>query len=333
MLNTVAVIVTYNRVRQLKQAYKAACREPLTGIVIVNNASTDGTREWLESVQNPKLTFINASKNTGGAGGFHEGFKCALQKYNPDWIVCFDDDAYPEKGAIKKFINSDYPNDVGGVVSAVFLPNGDISEMNRPSIDPFSDWRIAVQIIKKGTAAFHIGNRAYRVKDQMDVDSGSFVGLFIRAEVIKQKIGLPQKALFLYGDDTIYTLLLRKAGYRLLFNPGLVFVHDTVTVTDSRIVYKPLWKIFYSYRNGLEIYRLVSGKYFPVVAAIKFLIWLYKVRFYKEKRIYLRMFGYGYLDGVLRRFNRTHQEVKSFARMPGLRNSVQPTGSRFPEAE
>jgi len=139
-------------------------------------------------VQNPKLTYINALENTGGAGGFYKGFKCALQKYNADWIVCFDDDAYPEEGAIEKFINSHFPNDVGGVVSAVFLPNGDISEMNRPSIDPFSDWRIVVQIIKKGTAAFHIGNKNYRVKDQIDVDAGSFVGLFIRKEVIKQKI-------------------------------------------------------------------------------------------------------------------------------------------------
>ena len=316
MVSTVAVIVTYNRLQKLKQAYKAAYREPLTGIVIVNNASTDDTRKWLESLHNPKLTFINASKNTGGAGGFHEGFKCALQKYNPDWIVCFDDDAYPEKDTIKKFISSDYPNDVGGVVSAVFLPNGDISEMNRPTMDPFSDWRIAIQILKKGTAAFHVGNRSFRIKDQIDVDTGSFVGLFIRAEVIKQKIGLPRKELFLYGDDTIYTLLLRKAGYRLLFNPSLIFIHDTEVVTGDRIIYKPLWKIYYAYRNRLEIYRLISGKYFPVVAVFKFLIWLYKVRFYKDKRTYLRMLVYGYLDGVLRRFNRTHQEVKSLEKVP-----------------
>ena len=311
MIKTVAVIVTYNRVQKLKKAYKAVCKEPLAGIVIVDNASTDGTREWLESIQNPKLTFISTSENTGGAGGFHEGFKCALQKYIPDWIVCFDDDAYPEKGTIKKFINRDYPNDVGGVVSAVLLPNGDISEMNRPSIDPFSNLRIAVQIIKKGTAAFHIGNNNYWGKDQIDVDAGSFVGLFIRTKVIKQKIGLPKKALFLYGDDTIYTLRLRKSGYRLVFDPGLVFIHDSDMVTGGRIIYKPLWKIFYSYRNGLEIYRLVSGNYFPLVATIKLLIWLYKVRFYEEKRTYLRMLRYGYLDGLLRRFNRTHKEVKS----------------------
>lgn len=315
MVNVVAVIVTHNQVRKLKQAYRATCREPLAGIVIVNNASTDGTREWLESLQNPNLTIIHSSENTGGAGGFHEGFKCALQKYIPDWIVCFDDDAYPEKGAIKKFIHSKYPGDVGAVVSAVFLPNGDISEMNRPSIDPFTNWHIAIQIIKKGTAAFHVGDKHYRAKVQIDVDAGSFVGLFIRAEAINQKIGLPQKMFFLYGDDTIYTLLLRKAGYRLLFDPGLIFIHDTISVKDRKIIYKPLWRIFYSYRNGLEIYRLVSGKFFPIVAVIKFLTWLYKVRFYKEKRTYLRMFLYGYSDGILRRFNRTHQQVLSIERI------------------
>ena len=74
MANIVAVIVTYNRVQKLKKAYIAACREPLSGIVIVNNASTDGTKEWLESVQSTKLTFINASENTGGAGRISRRF-------------------------------------------------------------------------------------------------------------------------------------------------------------------------------------------------------------------------------------------------------------------
>ena len=311
MADIVAVIVTYNRLEKLQKAYEAACREPLKGVVIINNASMDGTGKWLESIQDAKVTIINLPENTGGAGGFHEGFKCALKKYRPEWIVCFDDDAYPQNGAIRKFTENIYPQHVGGVVSAVYLPNGAICDMNRPSMDPFSDRRIAVRTIRKGTAAFHIGDAPYRAKNPIDVDAGSFVGLFIRSKVITQHIGLPRKELFLYGDDTIYTLLLRRAKFRLLFDPGLVFIHDTTALADSRNIYKPLWKIYYSYRNGLEIYRLVAGEFFPIVAILKLASWFYKVRFYKEKRAYLRLFGYGIADGLLRNFNRPHQEVLS----------------------
>ena len=315
MADIVAVIVTYNRVEKLQKAYEAACNEPLKGIVIVNNDSIDGTGKWLESIQDSKVTIINLPENTGGAGGFHEGFKCALKKYRPEWIVCFDDDAYPQKGAIRKFTENSYPQNVGGVVSAVFLPNGAISEMNRPSIDPFSDRRIAIKTIRKGTTAFHIGDVSYRARDPIDVDAGSFVGLFIRTKVITDHIGLPRKELFLYGDDTIYTLLLRRAKYRLLFDPGLVFVHDTTALSGGRIIYEPLWKIYYSYRNGLEIYRLVAGNFFPIVALIKLVSWFYRVRFYKEKRAYMRLFGIGFIDGLLRKFNRAHLKVVSLEKV------------------
>lgn len=315
MADIVAVIVTYNRVEKLQKAYEAACREPLKGIVIINNASIDGTGKWLESIQGSRVTIINLPENTGGAGGFHEGFKCALKKYRPEWIVCFDDDAYPQNGVIRKFTENIYPQHVGGVVSAVYLPNGAICDMNRPSMDPFSDRRIAVRTIRKGTAAFHLGDGPYQAKKPTDVDAGSFVGLFIRSKVITQHIGLPRKELFLYGDDTIYTLMLRRAKFRLVFDPGLVFIHDTTTLSNSRNIYQPLWKVYYSYRNGLEIYRLVAGNLFPIVAIFKLASWLNKVRFYKEKRTYLKLFGYGFIDGLLRKFDRKHQEVEALEKV------------------
>ena len=164
----------------------------------------------------------------------------------------------------------------------------------------------------KGAAAFHLSNLSYRNNNQVDVDSGSFVGLFLRTNVIRKTIGLPRKELFLYGEDTIYTLLIRKSGYRLIFDPSLVFFHDNTDVVNGRLVYSQLWRIYYSCRNGLEIYRLVAGRLFPIVAIGKFFIWLYRVRLYTNKNLYLKMLWYGYVDGLLRKYDRSHPEILSF---------------------
>ena len=317
METIIAVIVTYNRLEKIQKAYMTACKEPLSGIIIVNNASTDGTKEYLDSLVNSKLTILNCTENTGGAGGFHSGFKCALEKYKADWLLCFDDDAYPQEGIIDKFIKNKYSEEIGGVVSAVFKPDGSICEMNRPSIDPFSDWRIAAQVVKNGTAAFRLNDRSYHDRKQIDVHSGSFVGLFIRSEVIKRAIGLPRKELFLYGEDTIYTLLIRRSGYRLIFNPNLIFFHDNKDIYNKALIYKQVWRVYYSYRNGLEIYRLVAGNYFTIVAIVKLVTWFYRLRLYKDKKLYLKMLWHGYKDGLFRRFTRTHQEVISLGIMDG----------------
>ncbi|EDR6780168.1 glycosyltransferase, partial [Salmonella enterica] len=39
-----------------------------SSIVIVNNGSSDGTREWLSSLSEPGITILNLNNNLGGAG-------------------------------------------------------------------------------------------------------------------------------------------------------------------------------------------------------------------------------------------------------------------------
>ena len=50
-MNTIAVIVTHNRLALLREAVEAVHRQssPVQGIVVINNGSTDGTREWLDA--------------------------------------------------------------------------------------------------------------------------------------------------------------------------------------------------------------------------------------------------------------------------------------------
>ena len=104
-----AVIVTYNRLEKLKKALK--CYETQTMLpkylVIVNNCSTDGTKdylnEWLKETSFIKKIVINTESNLGGSGGFYIGQKKALE-LDVDWIYLADDDAYPEDSYFLKIL-------------------------------------------------------------------------------------------------------------------------------------------------------------------------------------------------------------------------------------
>ncbi len=65
-----AVILTHNRLSLLKRCVAAvrAQTRPLDAIIVVDNASTDGTREWL--AQESDLKVITAQANLGGPAGF-----------------------------------------------------------------------------------------------------------------------------------------------------------------------------------------------------------------------------------------------------------------------
>ena len=75
-----AVVVTYNRKELLLRCLQALEQQSysLEHIVIVDNASTDGTVDFLEQqgyLENPKVTLLSLLENQGGAGGFHAGIK------------------------------------------------------------------------------------------------------------------------------------------------------------------------------------------------------------------------------------------------------------------
>ena len=136
----VAVVVTYNRLDKLQVTLARLLAEPaahLAAVVVVDNASTDGTGPWLaEQTGDPRLTVLQSDTNQGGAGGFEWGMRHAVEQLSPDWVLVQDDDARPRPGALAAFHAMD-KRLYDAVVAAVYFPSGEICEMNRPSRNPF----------------------------------------------------------------------------------------------------------------------------------------------------------------------------------------------------
>ncbi len=90
------VIVTYNRENLLRECVDNVERQTAApdSIIIVNNASTDNTSDYLEELnyKDGRFDIMNLPHNIGGAGGFAKGIERALHK-NVDCILIIDDDA------------------------------------------------------------------------------------------------------------------------------------------------------------------------------------------------------------------------------------------------
>ena len=90
------VVVTYNRLQLLKECIDCLRTQTFKkfDVLVVNNDSTDGTKEWLS--EQTDITVIN-QKNLGGAGGFYTGTKWGYDN-GYEWMWLMDDDGKPEKG-------------------------------------------------------------------------------------------------------------------------------------------------------------------------------------------------------------------------------------------
>jgi rhamnopyranosyl-N-acetylglucosaminyl-diphospho-decaprenol beta-1,3/1,4-galactofuranosyltransferase len=92
----VAVVVTHDR-RELVQRLVKALSDlgGLEEVLVVDNASDDGTGEWLAGLGESRVLGRTLADNTGGAGGFHEGLRWAVER-GADLVWLMDDDGFPE---------------------------------------------------------------------------------------------------------------------------------------------------------------------------------------------------------------------------------------------
>ena len=293
-----AVVVTYNRREQIEITVARLLAEPLDVLVVVDNGSTDGSREFLRSVDDPRLDLIESASNIGGAGGFETGLRHMRDTHDPDWVILMDDDGRPEPGALAAFRASDL-GDWDAVAAAVRYPDGRICEMNRPVLNPFWHPKIFLRVISGGgRAAFHLAEADYDRTEPMKVDGGSFVGLFLSRRAV-QMAGLPDGRLFIYAEDGIYSLTLSEAGGRIGFFPGIRFEHDCTTFAGPPGQFSPPWKAYYYHRNLLMLYRRAAGIWFWPALLVVLPKWVWKTRVQGEhKRTYLALLARAVRDGL-----------------------------------
>lgn len=307
-----AVIVTYNRLNMLKTVLTNTLAQNFSSVIVVNNASNDGTREWLQTQMDQRLHFLHEAVNGGGAGGFARGMDYAACETDCEWIVCFDDDAWPQPEALSNFQSRCFPPDVGGVAAAVYYPNGTICDMNRPGLNPFKKIEGIVSFLKKHKLTFAIDLADYEGTKSKSVDYASFVGFFVRSRLVRGSLGLPQTDLFVYADDTLYTWKLRCLGYKILFVPDIRFHHDCSTTSSFE---RNRWKLYYIIRNRIIFYNKISGKIFPLFGFF-LLLSILKLGWSNRKTPNIQVIVFTAVrDGFLQDTTRSHRDIMALAGM------------------
>ncbi|MDV4144714.1 glycosyltransferase [Shimia sp. FJ5] len=307
----VAVVVTHNRLSHLKACVERLLESPehlIYKVLVVDNASEDGTQAWLSDHADPRLCNLRIANNIGGAGGFEAGMRFAMETFSPDWLLLTDDDGRPYPDTLKAFHQSPPPHQ--SVATAVYFPDGTICDINRPSRNPF--WHMGNffrTLLGGGREGFHLNASDYQSRSPQEVDGASFVGLFVSRRAVEMA-GYPRGDLFIYGDDILYTLTLRMAGGTILFDPALRFEHDhrTKGVGEKRL--RPLWKTYYYHRNLLVVYRAAAGVWFWPVLMIILPRWIAKTLHYPgNRREFLGLLRCAIRDGLASDLNRPHSEV------------------------
>lgn len=243
-----AVVVTYNRLQLLQEcidSIRIQSRRP-DEILVVNNGSIDGTKEWLESQDVLKVIH---QENLGGAGGFHNGMKYAIQS-GADFVWIMDDDVIVKPDALHKLINAAHRlGDFGFLASTVYGVDGNL--LNVPSVD--------MRATQNGYPKWH----RFLSRGIVQIREATFVSLLFPRKTIK-KFGLPIREFFMWGDDTEYTYRVTKHVPAYLVGRSVVIHKRSIQTAPSiftEVDRERIKKYFFMYRNMIYRKRIRSGGY------------------------------------------------------------------------
>jgi GT2 family glycosyltransferase len=240
MASVCAVVVTHDRRDMLRECLEALARQTRApdAVHVVDNASTDGTAAMLAE-EFPDVTLRRLETNEGGAGGFHEGIRDALER-GFEWLWLMDDDTVPAPDALERLL-------AGGDRAAA---------MGAPAA-------ILASKVIWTDGALHPMNTVLPAMHRMDglvdaashgllmIRSASAVSLLVDRRAV-ERFGLPVKRYFIWSDDIEFTarILRTEPGYLV---PDSVVHHKTASPHTT--AQGTPERFYYQVRNSLYMTR------------------------------------------------------------------------------
>ncbi|RZS77045.1 glycosyltransferase family 2 protein [Pigmentiphaga kullae] len=238
MDNIAVVIVTHNRCELLARCLDGLARQtvPIGAVYIIDNASTDTTRDYLSCRRDLPLRITHSEENLGGAGGFSMG----MQQAHRDgwaWIWLMDDDVVPADDCAAQLLAQGKP----AMIAVREGLDGALAERSAVHFD----LRNPLALRPKRKSVAQVYRQRGRMPEVSDVENVAFEGFMVCREVV-DAVGYPDARYFIFYDDVDYALRIRRAGYRI------TAVRDAVMVRQLDFVQQHAldsWKGFYMFRN------------------------------------------------------------------------------------
>jgi GT2 family glycosyltransferase len=296
----VAVVLNWNNYDDTYQCLNSLCgaEYPNLKIVIVDNASSDGSRERL-NFKFRDITLINLSENMGYAVGNNVGIRWALE-HHADYILILNNDIVVSPKAITTLAEiAERQKDVGIVTGLI-----------KYKADPCDIYYAAGSFSRIRCTGINVNktNKKYFSGVSCDVSfvNGSY--FLVRSEAIL-KCGMLDESYFMYFEDLEFSRRMR-SFYRMVYTPSSIVYHKSGagkgihTYTETYLYYHTRNRIWV-FRNESFIYKVYVVVFTTANSVIKSLIFLLhydrgNMKTFKN----LKAMWCGWMDGLIKKANK-----------------------------
>jgi len=257
-------------------------------VVVIDNASNDGTQTLINK-EFLKVKLIENKDNYGYAKANNQGIKIAKGAY----ILLLNSDIILNSDVLTKMISYLEKNpEVGVITCKLILPDGNIDPAcHRGFPTPWASltYFLGLENLFPKIPLFsqyHLWFKSLDTIHEIDSPSGAFY--LIRKKVI-DSIGLLDEKFFMYGEDLDWSYRIKKAGWKIIFNPQAQITHlkkqsglkslDLKTRENTLKAFYQAMKVFYDkhYQKKFPLYtrylifKMIDFKEITSFIKLKFL--------------------------------------------------------------
>ena len=219
------IIISYNTCQMTLDCLRALLADVAgmeAEVMVVDNASTDGSPEAIEAEFGPRVRVIRNDRNAGFGAANNIAMRGARGKY----FLLLNSDAFVKAGAVGELVRYlDDHADVGVVGPRLLNGDGSVQVSCFPFPSPLRAWVENLWIPAIVRDRGPLGDfRRWAHDREREVPWVIGACLLARREVHEQVGGFDER-FFMYAEETDWQRRIRDAGWRICFTPAAEVTH------------------------------------------------------------------------------------------------------------
>lgn len=247
------ITINYNGLEDTCSLIETIPFNDKTEVIVVDNASAVDEASEIER-RYPHVKTIRSDQNLGFAGGNNLGIKVAKGKY----IFLINNDTFFKDFNVQALIDRlEFSDEIGLVCPKIRFAWGS-NPIQYAGYTPLSKVTVRNQAIGFGED----DNGQYETAHPTPYAHGA--AMLIKRKAI-EKVGLMPECYFLYYEELDWSMMFRKAGYQIWYDPACTIYHKESKSTgrDSplRTYYITRNRLFLVKRNYIGVYKWLAYIY------------------------------------------------------------------------
>lgn len=231
-------------------------------VIVVDNASTQDEATELEK-RYPLIIVIRSDKNLGFAGGNNLGIKAAHGKY----LFFINNDAIlPQPSALSLLITRLESSDQIGMVCPKIRFTWGKQPIQYAGYTPLSK----ITLRNKSIGFGEQDNGQYDTPHPTPYAHGA--AMMVKREII-EKVGMMPECYFLYYEELDWSMMIRRAGYEIWYEPACTIFHKESQTTGQMSPLKTYFitrnRLLFAQRNAQKDTKYLTYVYLIIVVATK----------------------------------------------------------------